>query len=113
MDPIWPMRAVYGENMYIVYFQKPGVADAALAKDVGKSFRFFMRKGGPTAEEYAKLPQAERNLELVKAIESDESQWPGELLMPRTSCRSSSTPSRAPASPAASTGIAISPATGS
>ena len=31
MDPIMAMRALYGENMYIVYFQKPGDADAILA----------------------------------------------------------------------------------
>jgi pimeloyl-ACP methyl ester carboxylesterase len=67
--------------MYIVFFQKPGVADALLAKDTGKAFRFFMRKGGPTAAEYAKLPQEQRNLELVHALQSDESLWPGELVM--------------------------------
>jgi pimeloyl-ACP methyl ester carboxylesterase len=81
IDPIMAMRALFGENMYIVYFQKPGLADAALAKDVGKSFRFFMRKGGVTAEEYAKRPKEERNLELVHALQSDESKWPGELVM--------------------------------
>jgi pimeloyl-ACP methyl ester carboxylesterase len=83
VDPIMAMRAVYGENMYIVFFQKPGVADALLAKDTGKAFRFFMRKGGPTAAEYAKLPQEQRNLELVHALQSDESLWPGELVMPK------------------------------
>jgi pimeloyl-ACP methyl ester carboxylesterase len=83
IDPIMAMRAVYGENMYIVYFQKPGEADAILAKDVGKTFRFFMRKGGMTAEEYAKRPQSERNLELVNALQSDESKWPGEVVMPK------------------------------
>jgi pimeloyl-ACP methyl ester carboxylesterase len=82
LDPIMGMRAVFGENMYIVFFQKPGVADALLAKDVGKTFRFFMRKGGVTAAEYAKRPQSERNLELVHALASDESTWPGQLLMP-------------------------------
>lgn len=81
IDPIMAMRALYGENMYIVYFQKPGVADAILARDVGKSFRFFMRKGGMTAEEYAKRPKEERNLELVNALQSDESKWPGEVVM--------------------------------
>ncbi len=81
IDPIMGMRALYGENMYIVYFQKPGEADATLARDVGKTFRFFMRKGGPTAEEYAKLPKEQRNLELVKALQSDESTWTGELVM--------------------------------
>lgn len=83
MDPIAAMRAVYGEDMYIVYFQTPGAADAALAQDVGKTFRFFMRKNNLTAAEYAKLPQEERRLELVKALNSDESDWPGELVMPK------------------------------
>jgi len=81
IDPILAMRAMFGENMYIVYFQKPGVADAVLAKDVGKTFRFFMRKGGITAEQYATLPKEARNLELVHALQSDESGWPGELVM--------------------------------
>jgi pimeloyl-ACP methyl ester carboxylesterase len=81
IDPIMGMRAMFGENMYIVYFQKPGEADAALAKDVGKSFRFFMRKNGVSALDYAKLPKEARNLELVNAIQSDESLWPGEALL--------------------------------
>jgi pimeloyl-ACP methyl ester carboxylesterase len=81
IDPIAAMRAVFGENMYIVYFQKPGEADAVLAKDVGKAFRFFMRKNGVTAEDYAKRPQSERNLELVHALQSDETHWPGELVL--------------------------------
>ncbi len=81
MDPIAAMRAVYGDNMYIVYFQKPGVADALLAKDVGKVFRFFMRKNGTTAEEYAKLPEEQRRFELVQALQSDEKDWPGEPLL--------------------------------
>jgi pimeloyl-ACP methyl ester carboxylesterase len=81
IDPIAAMRAVFGENMYIVYFQKPGDADAILAKDVGKTFRFFMRKNTTTAEEFAKRPQSERNLELVAALQSDEANWPGQLLL--------------------------------
>ena len=81
IDPVMAMRAVYGENMYIVFFQKPGVADALLAQDVAKSFRFFMRKSGFTAEEYAKLPKEARNLELVQALQGDESGWTGEALM--------------------------------
>src|SRR5437868_4709290 len=72
MDPIAGMRAVFGEDMYIVYFQKPGLADAALAKDVSKSMRFFMRKTGMKAADYAKLPQEQRNLALVHALAADE-----------------------------------------
>jgi len=78
MDPIAMMRAVFGEDMYIVYFQKPGLADAALAKDVGKSMRFFMRKTGMKAADYAKLPAEQRNLALVKALEADEASWGGQ-----------------------------------
>jgi len=81
IDPIAAMRAVYGDNMYIVYFQKPGEADAILARDVGKTFRFFMRKGNTTQEEFQKRPQSERNLELVKALDSDEAHWPGQVLL--------------------------------
>jgi len=77
VDPILAMRAMFGEDMYIVYFQKPGLADAALAKDVGKSFRFFMRKSGMKAADYAKLPAEQRNLALVKALEADEGGWGG------------------------------------
>ncbi|HEY8698266.1 MAG TPA: alpha/beta hydrolase [Rhizomicrobium sp.] len=81
MDPIMGMRMRFGENMYIVFFQKPGEADAILARDVGKSFSFFMRKNSMTAKEFEKRPQEERNLELVKALQSDESKWPGEPLL--------------------------------
>ena len=44
IDPIAIMRAAMGEDMYIVWFQKPGEADAALAADVDKTMRFFMRR---------------------------------------------------------------------
>lgn len=81
MDPIAMMRMAMGEDMYIVFFQKPGVADAALAEDTAKTFRFFMRKGGETAEEYAKRPQEQKNLAIAHAIKTDEGLWPGEALM--------------------------------
>ncbi len=83
MDPIALMKMAYGEDMYIVAFQKPGVADAALAADTAKAFRFFMRKSGMTLEEYEKRPAEEKTLALVQAVQSDESLWPGEVLMPK------------------------------
>ena len=43
-DPIAGMRMAFGEDMYIVWFQKPGEADAALVADVDKTMRFFMRR---------------------------------------------------------------------
>lgn len=81
MDPIALMRAAYGENMYIVFFQKPGVADALLAKDVGKTLRLFYRKTGLTIEEFDKRPAEERNLAFAAALETDETQWPGKVLL--------------------------------
>ena len=42
-DPIAAMRMAFGEEMYIVWFQTPGVADAVLGADVDKTIRFFMR----------------------------------------------------------------------
>ncbi|MCE9522738.1 MAG: alpha/beta hydrolase [Alphaproteobacteria bacterium] len=81
MDPIALMRAAYGEDMYIVYFQKPGVADAALGKDPGKTLRLFYRKTGMTIAEFEMRPAEERNLAFVKALESDEAAWPGKVLL--------------------------------
>ncbi|TCS14580.1 alpha/beta hydrolase [Caulobacter sp. BK020] len=44
IDPITLFRNAFGEDMYIVHFQKPGVADAQLAADVERTMRYFMRK---------------------------------------------------------------------
>ena len=46
-DPIEIMRRRFGPDMYIVHFQKPGEADAALAADVTKTMSFFMRRPPP------------------------------------------------------------------
>jgi pimeloyl-ACP methyl ester carboxylesterase len=46
-DPIEIMRERLGEDMYIVHFQKPGEADAALARDVEKTMSFFLRRPPP------------------------------------------------------------------
>jgi len=81
MDPIALMRAAYGDDMYIVFFQKPGVADALLGKDAGKTLRFFYRKTGITIEEFDRRPAEERNLAFVRALETDEAIWPGEVLL--------------------------------
>jgi pimeloyl-ACP methyl ester carboxylesterase len=43
-DPIALMRMRFGPDMYIVWFQTPGDADAVLAADVDKTMRFFMRR---------------------------------------------------------------------
>src|SRR5207244_3966111 len=80
-DPIAILRARFGDNMYMVFFQQPGEADAILARDVGKTFRFFMRRNVVTAADWAKLPAEARNLQLVQALQSDETWWRGETLL--------------------------------
>jgi pimeloyl-ACP methyl ester carboxylesterase len=81
IDPILAMRAARGDDNYVVFFQKPGEADKILAADVGKTFRFFMRKNQVTAKEFETLPQEAKNFALVRALQSDESTWRGELLL--------------------------------
>jgi pimeloyl-ACP methyl ester carboxylesterase len=44
VDPIAIMRARFGPDMYIVWFQTPAEPDAFLAADVEKTMRFFMRR---------------------------------------------------------------------
>jgi pimeloyl-ACP methyl ester carboxylesterase len=80
MDPIALMRAAYGEDMYIVWFQKPGVADAALDADPGKVLRLFYRRTGMTIAEFDAQPAERKNLAFFQALSSDESLWPGKLL---------------------------------
>ncbi len=48
-DPIGIMRQRFGDDMYIVHFQKPGEADAILARDVARTMGFFMRRPPPGA----------------------------------------------------------------
>jgi pimeloyl-ACP methyl ester carboxylesterase len=45
--PVTLMRAMWGDDHYIVHFQKPGEADAALARDVRRVFTQLMRSGVP------------------------------------------------------------------
>jgi epoxide hydrolase A/B len=80
-DPVTGLRAAYGDDMYMVEFQKPGEADALLAKDVARTFRFFMRRNVLSQEEFqAASPEAHR-LALLHAFASDEKDWRGELLL--------------------------------
>ena len=79
--PVQMLRQMLGADNYIVAFQEPGVADAILVKDVRKTFSLFMRDGGMTAEEFAKLPPdaPERKFELLKMLQTEI--VPGPLLI--------------------------------
>jgi len=81
IEPILTLRAEFGDDMYIVHFQKPGEADAILAKDVARTFRFFMRKNTITQAEYRGAPAEQRNLALIQALALDERNWRGEQLL--------------------------------
>jgi len=87
IDPIAAFRMMRGENNYVVFFQKPGEADAILARDVARTFRFFMRKHMVTAKEFALAPQGAKNFELLRALQEDESGWRGELLLSQEELR--------------------------
>jgi pimeloyl-ACP methyl ester carboxylesterase len=68
MDPIAMFRHAFGEDMYIVHFQKPGVADAQLAADVDKTLRYFMRKPSGTVADFAGRPAERRSLALQDGL---------------------------------------------
>ncbi|PHY22187.1 alpha/beta fold hydrolase [Caulobacter sp. BP25] len=67
-DPIEMFRAAYGEDMYIVHFQKPGVADAQLSADAEKTLRFFMRLPKGTLQDFESRPTEQRSLALQDAL---------------------------------------------
>lgn len=68
MDPIAMFRHAFGEDMYIVHFQKPGVADAQLGADVDKTLRYFMRKPSGTVADFAGRPAERRSLALQDGL---------------------------------------------
>jgi pimeloyl-ACP methyl ester carboxylesterase len=73
-DPIEIMRHRFGEEMYIVHFQKPGEADAALARDVAKAMDYFMRRplpGPPPAGAgLAERAEGDSTFPLIKILEA-------------------------------------------
>jgi len=82
IDPIEAMRATMGDDMYIVFFQKPGAADELFGKDIAKSLRFWYRKSAVTLEDFDKAaPDAAKNLALAKLFEIPEEDWGGGQLL--------------------------------
>ena len=67
LDPIEMFRNAFGEDMYIVHFQKPGEADAQLAADPERTMRFFMRKP-KGQDELAGRSGERRSLALQEAL---------------------------------------------
>jgi pimeloyl-ACP methyl ester carboxylesterase len=76
--PLDMLRSTFGDGHYIVYFQKPGVADERLARDVERSFEMFMRKG-VKLEEYLRRSAEQGTLNFEAGFEQRE--LPGEPLL--------------------------------
>jgi pimeloyl-ACP methyl ester carboxylesterase len=57
VDPIVIMRARFGPDMYIVWFQNPDDPEATLGADPAKTMRFFMRKPAALASVAAPPPE--------------------------------------------------------
>lgn len=81
MDPIELMKQAFGEDMYIVYFQKHGQAEGLFEKDIARSMRFWYRKSSMTLEEYDAQPQEAKNLAFAAAYNQPEEEWGGESLL--------------------------------
>lgn len=82
IDPIEAMRAAYGEDMYILYFQKPGEAERLFEADIAKTLRFWYRRSAVTLEDFdTAAPEAAKSLALTKLFEMPESTWGGEQLL--------------------------------
>ena len=71
MDPIAAMRAVYGDDMYIVFFQKFGEAEKLLGADTARALRFFYRRSGVTMKEWEALPAEAKNLAFLGRLRKD------------------------------------------
>lgn len=55
-DPVELYREKLGEDMYLVFFQKPDAPEAIFEADLEKTFRFNLRKPGPPSPSEANLP---------------------------------------------------------
>jgi pimeloyl-ACP methyl ester carboxylesterase len=81
IDPIAAMRMRFGPDMYIVWFQTPGDADAVLAADVEKTMRFFMRKPQSLATTAEPAPEGGSTFAFKQLLEQwDASDVGGQLL---------------------------------
>jgi epoxide hydrolase A/B len=68
MPPVQMIRGAFGDNHYIVHFQQPGVADAALARDVRRVFTQLLRRGVPLTDVEARLVARGRMPNMVELI---------------------------------------------
>ena len=83
LDPIAMYRKAYGDEMYIVHFQQPGVADAQLGADPEKTIRYFMRKPMDSVAQFEARPSERRSLALQEGLARyDPATDPAQFLAP-------------------------------
>jgi pimeloyl-ACP methyl ester carboxylesterase len=83
-DPIALMRLRFGPDMYIVWFQTPGDADAVLSADVEKTMRFFMRKPATLQTEPEPPPEGGSTFAFKALLQQwDASDTGNQLLTPQ------------------------------
>lgn len=81
IDPIEIFRKRFGEDMYIVFFQKPDEAEQVFEADVAKTFRFFMRRSDVSPQDFDARPEEMRSLALQAALARfDPAKAGGQLL---------------------------------
>lgn len=81
IDPIEIMRQIFTDKMYIAQFQDRNEPQAPFDADVEKVFRFMMRRGGLTSEEFLDLTDGQPTFDIYEALEMPEELWPGEIFL--------------------------------
>lgn len=80
-EPVALLRERFGDDMYMVQFQAPGVAEAILEKDTERTLRFFFRKPGAGSRSAGVAPDVVKRLSFLSAIQSESGLWGGAPLM--------------------------------
>ena len=80
-DPIELMKMAFGEDMYIVFFQKYGQAEALFEADIERTMRFWYRRWTMSLADYDAQPAENKRLALAEAFKQPESEWAGEPLL--------------------------------
>jgi pimeloyl-ACP methyl ester carboxylesterase/ketosteroid isomerase-like protein len=82
IEPINLLRSAFGEMMYVIQFQEPGVVEGLLDQQVDRFFRTQMRAGGLTRAQYEALPREVRNLDFLSPFREPEPEsLPGDPIL--------------------------------
>ena len=82
LEPIEAFRQAMGDDFYIVAFQEHGRAEAVFDADIARALRCFYRGSDPEqAEDVPKLGSGWENFAILKILDSDEADWPGQPIL--------------------------------